>query len=295
MREGGPGVPLNHMKPIIRIHIAACLVLMVCGVSFSAEEKPEVKQPDTNDYCASCHEGLAQASLKDPVDQWKSSVHAGEGKKCSLCHGGDPGVNDKMRAKSRLAHYTGTPEKKKIPEFCGREGCHADVLEQFRNGPHYLSVQKTGDPGCVFCHGSHAVRKTSLGAITEKSCAACHTEAHAKEMVAEVRTLDGSIKKIDASMKTLAEKRADVAVMMDRLDNTRRLFSRMVHVSSRSEMKNSRKSIEDEVKSLISESRSKVASIQRLDILYVTMVVFALAIIGGMIFYILIMYSRRKK
>lgn len=271
------------------------MVFLFCGISFTAENKAAQKQQDEKDYCVSCHEAQETPSLKEPVTRWKSGVHAGEGMKCSLCHGGDPGVNDKLKAKSKLTNYTGKPDKKKIPGFCGREGCHAAALDQFRRGPHNGSVQKTGDPGCVFCHGAHDIQRTSVDVITAQSCASCHPADYSKEIVTMIGDIDRSIAGIDAGIKGLLDKEADVTGMKDRLNNARRLFHQMVHVFSRDDMQSSRKIIEVEIKSLESEARSKTASIQRLDILYVTMAVFGLAIIFGMILYVMIMYSRRKK
>jgi hypothetical protein len=268
---------------------------MACGAAYSAEKKGPPAKPDDRDYCAACHEQQAQASLKKPVKEWKSSVHAGEGKKCSLCHGGDPGTNDKVKAKSKLANFIGRPDKKMIAEFCGREGCHATALDQFRRGPHYLPMQKTDEPGCVFCHGTHNIQRSSLEVITAKSCTLCHPAENAKETVSMIGNIDRSLSVIDGGIRTLSDKHAEVAGMKDRLNSVRHLFHQMVHVFSHQEMESSRKVIDMEVKSLEAESRSKLVSIQRLDFLYYTMVVFGVAIICGMFFYVLVMYSRRKK
>ncbi|MBN1497972.1 MAG: hypothetical protein JXA07_14460 [Spirochaetes bacterium] len=283
------------MKAIFRIQLAVCMILAFSGVLYAAESGTTEKKPDDTDYCVACHEGLPQPLLQRPAVAWKSSIHAGEGKKCSLCHGGDPGVNDRIKAKSRLANYIGRPDKKTIPGFCGREGCHAAALDQFRRGPHHTSVQKDGEPGCVFCHGAHNVSRSSLKIITAKSCSSCHPADYSREIVSMIGGMDRSIAGIDAGLNALTDKHADVTVMKERLDNIRHLFNQMVHAFSKNEMASSRKIIEMEITSLESESKSKVASMRRLDILYIAMVTFGLAIIVGMSFYILVMYSRRKK
>jgi hypothetical protein len=292
---GGLKEPLNDMKKKIWIQLLLCPILAVFGASVNAEEKNIREAPNEKDYCVICHKRQVNIILKRPVTEWRASVHAGKGEKCGICHGGDSGIDDKIKAKSKLANFIGRPNKKKISEFCGREGCHTAALEQFKLGPHYLSVQKTGGPGCTTCHGVHNIKRSSIGIINERSCTACHSAEYSKEIIACITEIDRGINNIDTNIDVLVEKHTDVRAIQDRLKRARLLFLRFVHVLSRQDMDSTKKILEMEITSLDNETKSKVTSIQRIDMLYATMVIFCLGVIGGFLIYIIVMYSRRKK
>lgn len=272
-----------------------CLLLMIlAGPSLFAAEKKKPEGAVDKDNCALCHESLEKDTLKTPVAQWLKSVHATAGKKCSYCHGGDPTVNDKVKAKSKLANFIGKPDKKAISEFCGREGCHVLALEQFRRGPHYQTVLKSGEPGCNSCHGTHNIQRSSVDVITVESCTACHPADYSKSIISTIAGIDRSFNAIDKNLNYITEKQGEVKKLHDRVNHARHLFHQLVHVFSREDMETTKKILEMEIENLDSDTRLKVASIKRLDILYIAMLVFGVAIVIGITTYSIIMYGKRK-
>jgi hypothetical protein len=265
------------------------------GIYLHAADKGGSESPEGGDTCVSCHDAQAVDALKKPVTEWRASVHSGPGKKCSLCHGGDPGAADKLAAHSVKANFTGKPAGKASPEFCGRAGCHSTALEQFRRGPHYPSVQKSGEPACTSCHGVHNVQRSSVEVISAKSCTACHQADYSRDMVKLITGIDKSIGAIDRSITILTDKHADVTGLQNRLSNARHMFHQFVHVFSRQDMEFTKKMLEMEIASLDMETKTKVSSIQRMDLLYYAMLALGLAIIVGILTYMLVMYGKRRK
>lgn len=270
-----------------------CCVLAATGAPASAQDRPA--PADEKDYCVICHDLQPTERLKKPVTEWRPSVHGGAGKHCSSCHGGNPALNDKDLAHALKSNFTGKPGGKKEPVFCGREGCHVKAAEQFKRGPHYLSVMKSGEPGCVTCHGAHNIKRTSIDVISEKSCTACHAAGYSRDIVKLIGNIDRGIGRIDDNLAILTDKNAEVKDLKGRLDNTRHLFHQMVHVFSREDMETTKRIVELEIASLDSETIAKVSSLQRMDLLYLAMLSFGLAILAGVSIYSGVMYSRRKK
>ncbi|MBP7737209.1 MAG: hypothetical protein KA369_14615 [Spirochaetes bacterium] len=272
-----------------------CLVLVAAsGPSLYGDEKKRPDKAVEKDNCARCHESLDKENLKKPVDQWSKSVHATAGKKCSYCHGGDPTTDDKVRAKSKEANFIGKPNKKTISEFCGREGCHVLALEQFKRGPHYQTVLKSGEPGCNSCHGTHNIQRSSIDVITVSSCTTCHPADYSKNIIATIAGIDRSFNAIDKNINYITEKQGEVKKLRERVNHARHLFHQFVHVFSREDMETTKKILDMEIESLDSDTRLKVASIKRLDMLYIAMLVFGVAIVIGITTYSIIMYGKRK-
>jgi len=283
------------MKHILILTSLAVFILAAAVAPLRAEQEKGSGGGDGADYCVSCHEAEGDRRLKKPVEEWRKSVHAGTGKKCSLCHGGDPTVNDKVKAKSKLANFTGKPARKAISEFCGRTGCHVLALEQFKRGPHYETVQKSGEPGCSSCHGAHNIQRSSIDIITVESCVSCHPAEYSKNIISVIAGIDRKFSAIDGNISYITEKQGEVKSLKERINNARHLFHQFVHVFSRQEMETTRKILDMEMQSLDSETRMKVASIKRLDILYLAMLIFGVAIVGGISTYSIVMYGKRKK
>ncbi len=284
------------MKQISILPFLVIFFMTTISVPLYAEEKK--KNPpaqDERDYCVACHEAEGKENLKKPVVEWRKSVHAASGKKCSLCHGGDPTVNDRVKAKSKLANFIGKPNNKAISEFCGRTGCHILALEQFKRGPHYQTVLKTGEPGCSSCHGTHNIQRSSIDIITVESCVSCHPAKYSKDIISVIAGIDRSFSAIDNNLNYITEKQGEVQKLVDRVNNARHLFRQFVHVFSKQDMETTKKILEIEMQSLDSETRMKVASIKRLDVLYLAMLVFGLAIVGGISTYSIVMYGKRRK
>jgi hypothetical protein len=295
----GPGgartIPKGAADLMIRYILASTILscALAAGAAALAQDRPA--PADEKDYCVICHEQQTQDRLKKPVAEWRASVHGTAGKRCESCHGGNPALNDRLLAHALKSNFRGKPDRKKDTEYCGRDGCHVKAAEQFKRGPHYLSVMKSGEPGCVTCHGSHKVRRSSIDVISEKSCTACHPADYSRDIVKLIGEIDRGISRIDGNLVLLADKRAEVKALQDRLNNTRHLFHQMVHVFSREDMETTKRIVELEIASLDTETIAKVSSIQRIDMLYLVMLGFGLFIIGGVSIYSAVMYGRRKK
>lgn len=143
--------------------------------------------------CLECHRTLG-GKYAEIARQWEESYFASVGVTCADCHGGDPGAEDAMAAKSPEAGYIGVPDRKDIPSLCG--SCHAnpekmlpyelpvDQLRQYEKSIHGRLLAQ-GDENvatCFDCHGGHGARAaddpksdvypTNLPA----TCARCHAD-----------------------------------------------------------------------------------------------------------------------
>jgi len=275
--------------------IPLIFLLMISG-NLSAQKKnaiPPAVNPEKGNSCIDCHSKLT-GNLRQPVLDWKKSVHAAVGNRCNICHGGNPDMKDKNQAKSVKYHFIGKPNKKTVTEFCGRGGCHAVDLEQFKQGPHYQAVLKTGVPNCTTCHGIHEIHKTSIKVISETSCSKCHPVAYSREIIKMITDIDASISVIKKRTEFLRSKHAEVTDIENRLSDTRHLFHQLVHVFSREDMKSTKRIIQLEVRNLDENTESKVTQIKRLNMLYIIMVFFGLIIIIAILFYTIIMYTKRR-
>ena len=269
------------------------LIIACCFFAGPVHLAAEEGATEGKDRCVECHGGLPGGAGK-PVEEWRASVHGG-GLKCFLCHRGNPDAEEMNAAHAKKDGFLGRPDNRAVPEFCGREGCHSIALDQFRRSPHYRTVMTAGAPHCVTCHGSHAVGKSSVGIIDEKTCSRCHSPGQLKENIEMIGEIDRGIAEIDENLRFMEEKHADVRALRERLDGVRRIYHQLVHVFSRSEMETSRRILNLELAGLGADARAKVSSIQRLDALYVTMLIVGLVIIAGVSAYTIMMYAKRKR
>ena len=276
--------------------IRYCLIIVAAFLLSSpvAAQIPRAGGSGDTDYCASCHEAL-KGKAQAPVSQWRASVHAGKGRKCSICHGGDSSVNDRFRAKTREAKYIGKPDRRAVSEFCGRGECHAEALAQFKRGPHFQTARRIGEPSCSSCHGVHDVRRSSGGIINEKSCAACHPAEKAVEFAKTVSEIERGFTEVDRTIAFLKEKRAETETFEKRLRDVRSMYRQLVHIFSAHEMEFTVRLIKTEMASLNAETASKAGLVRRLDLLYLIMFGLGMAIIAWVLLYTAITYARRKR
>ncbi|MFQ5507773.1 MAG: multiheme c-type cytochrome [Leptospirillia bacterium] len=136
-------------------------------------------QPAVARDCVGCHEALHPGIIAD----WKASLHAQVGIKCSACHGKD------HRTEKDVAEV-----KHPTPEVCAR--CHPDRAEEFKLGKHAIAwtAMKAmptthwkpmemieGQKGCGGCHKIGVKSDAELAQIREEgsaggaSCDSCHT------------------------------------------------------------------------------------------------------------------------
>lgn len=142
--------------------------------------------------CLECH-----TRIQDKIAQlWKEDIHAMAGIDCSTCHGGDPTVDDNIKAKSKALRFKGKITALQIPELCG--SCHSnaeymkqhnpmlpvDQLQKYQTSQHGKQLAK-GDAKvaqCASCHGAHGIRKINdaksptYATNLPKMCARCHAD-----------------------------------------------------------------------------------------------------------------------
>ena len=145
--------------------------------------------------CIDCH-GSLDPPLQVTADQFATDIHAQKGLNCASCHGGDPTKAD-MDAMSKKAGFRGKPDRKQIPEFCGR--CHSDAAFMRQYNPSLrtdqLAQYKTSVHGqrlahgdskvavCIDCHGVHGIRpasdaRSSVNPLNvAQTCSRCHSNA----------------------------------------------------------------------------------------------------------------------
>ena len=150
----------------------------------------------TQNTCLACHSQL-DPPLKVSPDEYTNSIHAQKGIACVTCHGGDPTSSDPERAMGKAAGFRGAPERKNIPEFCGK--CHSDAAYMRGYDPslrtdqysQYLTsvhgrLHAKGDiktAVCTDCHGVHDIQPPSDQRSrvhplnVAETCSHCHADA----------------------------------------------------------------------------------------------------------------------
>lgn len=296
-------------RNFVCISIAALVLLIPCLLTPGAfARRAVVPQPKKNmapmqippalttidkDFCVRCHASQGGVLARSVTD-WKKSVHAATGSNCNLCHGGNPGINNKALAKSAKYYFIGRPANTNITPFCGRGGCHETALDQFKRGPHYDSVLKVNHPNCTDCHGVHNIQRPTYRIIQANLCTGCHPAGYAKSIIVSLTEIDRGFTTVRDNLAYLDEKQVEHLRLTERLENAEHLFRQLVHVFSSNEIKSTKDIIELEINNLITESNSRVTITKRLDFLYLTMTVIGLIIIMAILGYTIFMYSRRR-
>jgi len=245
--------------------------------------------------CIACHENLKDDKLNKPVFDWVTNVHNTRGNNCNICHGGNPDSNDAKTAKSREFNFVGRPDKKISTDMCGRAGCHAEEVSDFKRGPHYAEVLKSNKSGCTSCHGVHNIKVSSPAIIDMEVCSGCHKAEHTKNVISTMRSLEQNINEVDKNIKFLKQKYLNVDTLNLKLAKTKNLVNNMIHISSKDDMKSSKSIIELEIKNLETETKTQLGLFQRLDLLYMIMVVISGIIIVTVTTYIIYMLTRRRR
>ncbi len=186
----------------------AAIAFIVCAADARSEEKPVA--------CIICHEYLG-GELAKPVREWRGSIHEQNGIACSLCHGGDPGVElgnirqlapqqfaeRQSRAMAKSRGFIGKPSGKAMFEVCGR--CHGPSVDRYADsimGKAYLGDK--GGPSCTACHGVHR------NAIPEvpKVCAGCHNDTTGFDQIDAMNVTASTIEELSRIRIKLAEEKA---------------------------------------------------------------------------------------
>jgi len=152
--------------------------------------------------CASCH---TPHQIQPPTDSRSSVAPENVANTCGHCHadstymqGYDIPTNQQQRyfesahwealsvQGDRSAptcndchgnHGAAPPGVNSVANVCGQ--CHSVMADYFAASVHSHAFTAMGVPGCVTCHGNHAVKRTSdalLGLGEGAVCARCHVE-----------------------------------------------------------------------------------------------------------------------
>lgn len=173
--------------------------------------------------CIQCHGGL-DGRLAEPVEQWRTSVHAANGISCHNCHGGDPTDFEMAMAPER--GFIGAPDYDKVPDFCGR--CHVGVKEDYLASAHGQALDD-GGPQCVICHENHAVKVASIDLINKESCSRCHDYERAARVKNEISATETNLTKLEASVVSLHRVGIDTKRLEEGLFASRNSFRRLFH------------------------------------------------------------------
>jgi len=171
--------------PVARLALLALACLSMVG-ELSAQTLPD------SEDCRSCHLTLDDERLSEPAVRYESDVHAETGFGCLACHGS--GGDDAL---DPAAGFLSAPERREIPEMCGR--CHSDAayMRQFDPGLRVDQVQEywtsrhgellrdRNDPAvatCIDCHPAHEIRPPDDPSSTVHpsnivaTCGGCHAD-----------------------------------------------------------------------------------------------------------------------
>ena len=118
--------------------------------------------------CFRCHRVIDDRRFSDPVRDYVSDIHFEKGFGCVVCHGGDSTVLDRRTAKDRSKGYIGVPDRRDIPQVCGR--CHSDARFMKRYNPS-LRIDQVAE----YATSVHGQRLFELGDGQVATCTSCHT------------------------------------------------------------------------------------------------------------------------
>ncbi|HEY7471562.1 MAG TPA: cytochrome c3 family protein [Gemmatimonadota bacterium] len=118
--------------------------------------------------CFRCHRVIDDKRFSDPVREYVNDIHFEKGFGCVICHGGDSTILDRRRAKDRAKGYLGVPDRRDIPQVCGR--CHSDARFMKRYNPS-LRIDQVAE----YATSVHGQRLFELGDERVATCTSCHT------------------------------------------------------------------------------------------------------------------------
>jgi hypothetical protein len=285
---------IMHGKNVLKGAFLICaFLLLISPADGTAREEGGVKAGRADNACLDCHRTLAGKPSEAVVD-WEKSVHARAGVRCSWCHGGDPTSADKKMAKRKNSGYIGIPAARNIPALCGKSGCHDAPFSQFIKSSHYDSVMRKGQPGCTNCHGYHSVISSTINAINEKNCTACHSAAFSRGILDGLRVSGKKIEELEGNLSFLKTKSVDISPLSSSLARIKNLHLQVVHVMSRNEIDYTQRIIGLELGSLGTDVGLKLDANRRLDFIYLFTVLFVLVITIVFGIYIVWILSRRN-
>jgi len=272
---------MNFMG-ISKILIVSSLLLMVSSLTavVGAEEESSVSLPDIG--CIKCHIELGEPSGQI-VDEWLHSYHAEFGNTCDGCHGGNPKSMEPDEAMSVESGFTGVPDEKEIPSFCGK--CHDGVREEYMKSDHGIDLQQDKvTPSCVYCHGSHGVRRAKADLINEEKCSLCHEYDRALQIKGAMSELESDIEEKFQSISELKEEGMQPSGVEDRLFDTRNTFHRISHelrVAVVLDITHEMKEKLTEIDETIHDARSEISKRRTLGLLFIILCAVTVVLISA--------------
>lgn len=161
-----PRSPRLVPLPDVRRTLAIAFVLSLAGWPTRASAQGEVLEQQSS--CFRCHRVIDDRRFSDPVREYVNDIHFEKGFGCVVCHGGDSTILDRRRAKDRAQGYIGTPDRRDIPQVCGR--CHSDARFMRRYNPS-LRIDQVAE----YATSIHGQRLFDLGDRQVATCTSCHT------------------------------------------------------------------------------------------------------------------------
>ena len=172
-------------------------LLAVFAVALAATGAPSgVRAQVQQDTCFRCHRIIDEERYSRPVQEFQHDIHAQKGFGCVSCHGGNSTLLGRA-AKDPKWGYIGVPNRREIPELCGR--CHSDPefmkrynpalrvdqVAEYRTSIHGQRLFELGDPQvatCTDCHTAHSIRppnepESSVHPLNvPQTCGRCHAD-----------------------------------------------------------------------------------------------------------------------
>lgn len=145
---------------IVLLHLYAFISLFLITSDMFSNDLAEWMEKDN---CLTCH--LEMELMPDKY--LLEDIHMQKGLSCAGCHGGDPSEEDMELSMSVKNNFIGIPDKKSIPQFCGK--CHSNIefMRTFR-------PQISTDQEKQFFTSIHG-KKLKEGDNNVADCASCHT------------------------------------------------------------------------------------------------------------------------
>ena len=114
------------------------------------------------------------------------------------------------------SHGASPPGVRSVADVCGT--CHVHNRQFFEKSPHQGAFAEMGLPGCVQCHGNHAIVRSNEAMLAgpDSVCMTCHAEGdagaqRAGEMAAQIGKLDAAIQRAQQTLDAADQAGMDVS------------------------------------------------------------------------------------
>jgi len=112
-----------------------------------------------------------------------------------------------------------------------------------------------------------------------------------QEMITDI---EEQLKRIEADIEFLKSKHAEIKGLPEKFENAKSLYKSLQSDPDSEDVNSTKKMLNLQMENLLIETKSKVALIKRLDLLYIMTGIFGIIIIGGIIAYSIYMFMKRR-